>query len=37
MAMTLLPFVFGFSTTLVLGVMERFMAAIRAIFGIGTK
>ncbi len=35
--MILLPFVFGFSTTLVLGIMERLMSAIRAMFGIGGK
>ncbi len=37
MALTLLPFVIGFSTTLVLGVMDRFVTAIRTVFGMTGK
>ena len=33
-ALTLLPFILGFSTTLVLTVMERFVTAIGSLFGI---
>jgi hypothetical protein len=33
-ALTLVPFVLGFSTTLVLGIMERFIAAIGSLFGV---
>jgi hypothetical protein len=35
LGLTLLPFVLGFSTTLVLGIMEKFIIAISTLFGIG--
>lgn len=36
MGLTLLPFVLGFSTSLVLGIMERFVSAIGSLFGISS-
>jgi hypothetical protein len=37
MGLTLLPFVLGFSTSLVLGIMERFVSAIGSLFGISSS
>jgi hypothetical protein len=37
LGLTLLPFVLGFSTTLVLGIMERFVSAVATLFGIQTR
>ncbi len=37
LGLTLLPFVVGFSTTLILGIMDRFVSSIRTIFGFTSK
>jgi hypothetical protein len=37
LAVILLPFILGFSTTLVLGVMERFVATVGSLFGLTTR
>lgn len=36
MGLTLLPFILGFSTTLVLNIMERFVSAVGSLFGISS-